>query len=288
MRLGGFFHARTIDQIEPLCEKLDCYGLSAVHAPPALEAMSPDAAAAFGAEAPRLGIVVGEAGFWQNLMTRDDAARRQRIETVRQMLRRADDMGCRCVVSLVGTWDPSDRPLAPTPEQFTPAFEDAFREVVLRILDGLDLRTTRYAIEPWPNTFFYQPQDIRQFIDRVDHPAFAVHLDQMNLVSQANYFHTTELIEQTFELLADRVASVHLKDVRWDYPHLMLKLDEVTIGDGVMDYDTYLKRLSALPADMPCFCEHWRTEEDYAANFERLHALAAKAGVKFLPRVRQA
>jgi sugar phosphate isomerase/epimerase len=155
---------------------------------------------------------------------------------------------------------------------------------VLRILDGIDLRTSRYVIEPWHNTFFYQPEEIRAFIDAVDHPAFGLHLDQMNMVSQKDFYRTTDLIHRTFDLLADAVASVHLKDIRCDYTHMFLKWDEVLVGDGVLDYDTYLKRLARLPADTPCFCEHLREEADYIVNFGRLHELADKAGVAFLGR----
>lgn len=288
MRLGAhYFGAATPEELERRCEKLDHYGLSAIPAPGKLAEMSDDEAAAYGVEARRLGLLVGESGFWQNLMTRDEDLRAQRIETVRTLLRKSEIMGCRCVVTLVGSDDPSGSALAPTGYMYSRQCRDEFRQIVLRILDGLDLPTTRYVIEPWLTSFFYLPDDIREFIDSVDHPAFGLHLDQMNMVSFETFFHTTELINYTFDLLADKVASVHLKDIAWDYPHLMLKWDEVLIGDGVMDYDTYLKRLAALPADMPCFCEHWRSEEDYAANFERLHSLASKAGVKFLPRTPQ-
>jgi sugar phosphate isomerase/epimerase len=106
----------------------------------------------------------------------------------------------------------------------------------------------------------------------------------MNMVSQRYFYRTTELINTAFDLLAGRAWSVHLKDIRWDYPHLMLKWDEVDIGDGVTDYDTLLKQLSELPADTTCFCEHMREERDYALSFCRLHYLARKAGVSFARR----
>ena len=229
-------------------------------------------------------MVVGEAGAWQNLMTDDAEMRSQRIETVRTMLRKADLMGCHCVVTLVGTKDPSDAPLAPHPYMFTNECKAEFREIVLRLLDGLDLQRTRYGIEPWNNTFFYRPEDTREFIDSVDHPAFGLHLDQMNMVAYEDFYNTTDLINRTFDLLADAVASVHLKDIAWDYRHMFLKWDEVLIGDGVMDYDTYLKRLAELPPDTPCYCEHLPEERDYAVNFARLHRLADKAGVQFVRR----
>ena len=284
MRLGGYFSAQAVDELYGLCEKLDEHGLSAIPAPENLARMTDEACARFGLKARDLGMVVGEAGMWQNLMTDDAEARRERIETVRALLRKAEVMRCGCVVTLVGTKDRSDAVLAPHPYMYTDDCRREFRDIVVRILDGLDLQATRYVIEPWHNTFFYQPEDIRAFIDSVDHPAFGLHLDQMNLVSQKYFYNTTELIDRTFDLLADTVASVHLKDIRCDHRHMFLKWDEVHIGDGVMDYATYLKHLSQLPSDTPCFCEHMPEESDYVLNFSRLHDLAAELGLRFLRR----
>ncbi len=285
MRLGGHCYvAEHVDELDALCATLDVYGLSAIPAPRRLAEMSDEECAAFGKQAHSCGIVIGEGGMWRNLFTQDAALRKERMDTVRTLLRKADIMGCRCVVTLVGTKDPSDRPLAPHPWMYTADCKRELRDIVLRILDGLDLQTTRYVIEPWHNTFFYQPEAIRTFIDSVDHPAFGLHLDQMNMVSQKDFYNTTDLINRTFDLLADTVVSVHLKDIACDIRHMFLKWDEVHIGDGVMDYDTYLKRLSRLPEDIPCFCEHWPKEEDYILNFKRLHELAGKAGLRFLRR----
>jgi len=275
VRLGGFYRAVCVDELEPLCDKLDTHGLSAIGAPARLADMQPDECADFGGKARELGIVIGESGMWENLLTDDRDLRDHRVRRVRALLRNADIMGCHCVVSLVGTKHGSDSALAPHPYNFSEGCRLEFRDVVLRILDGLELSTTRYVIEPWHNTFFYQPEEIRSFIDSVDHPRFGLHLDQMNVVSQSSFYNTTALIERTFDLLADVAVSAHLKDVQCDHRHMFLKYDEVNIGDGVMDYQTYLTRLAALPPDLPCYCEHMAEERDYALNFARLHHLAA-------------
>ena len=283
MRLGHYA-ASSVAELDALPDKLDAYGLSAIWAW-GIENRSDEECAAFRERARGLGIVPGEAAMWENLMTADAAKREARIEKTRAVLRKGDLAGVRCVVTLVGTRDPSDHVLAPHPYMFTKRAKAEFREIVLRILDGLELKTVRYGIEPWHNTFFYQPEDIREFIDSVGHPAFGLHLDQMNMVDQASFYDTTGLINRTFDLLADKVWSVHLKDIRCDFSHMFLKWDEVRIGEGVMDYDTYLKRLAALPADTPCYCEHFSSEGDYAICFARLHHLARKAGVRFLRRL---
>jgi sugar phosphate isomerase/epimerase len=286
MRLGGFFSAESEAALQALCPKLDTHGLSAVPAPEGLPMMSLAECEAYGAKARDLGLVIGEYGMWENLLTADRELQSERIGKVRHLLKRADAMGCRCVVTVVGSMHPSsDHPLTPHRSNHSVACRSAFHEVVLRILDGLDLQTTRYVVEPWHHTFFYQPKDIRSFFDQVDHPSLGLHLDLMNMVDQNNYFDTTSLMHETFDLLSEVVVSVHLKDLLCDHAYMFLKWDEVLIGDGVLDYETYLRLLSELPRDTPCYCEHLQTEAEYALNFARLHYLAKRIGVEFLPRV---
>ena len=284
MRLGGHFHhAATMADFDKLCYDLDTHGLSCVSAPD-VSSMNDDELIAYGEEARKRNIVIGETGMWANLMTANTDDQTGRIGMARDMLVRSDTMGCRSVVTLVGSKHASDHSLAMHPFMKTQGAKDEFYDVVMRILDGLDLKTTKYIIEPWHNTFFYKPEDIKAFIDRVDHPAFGLHLDQMNMVSQDDFFDTASLIDTTFDLLSDKVFSVHLKDIREDYTHMFLKWDEVYIGDGVMDYDRYLKRLAQLPEDVPCYCEHMSLETAFSLCFARLHHLAKKAGVAFKRR----
>jgi sugar phosphate isomerase/epimerase len=225
--------------------------------------------------------VVGEAIPGVNLMTRDLEARGQRIESLRGWLLKANRMGCRSVVVLVGSVDASDRIAVPHPYMFSDECRAEFREVVLRVLDGLELDVTRLLVEPWNTTFFYRPRDVLSFLESVDDSRLGVHLDQMNMVDQDTFYRSTELIDETFDLLAAHAGSVHFKDIAWDSTHMFLKFDEVLIGDGVLDYERYLTRLFALDRELTCYCEHLRDEGEYAINFERLHRLAGELGFSF-------
>jgi sugar phosphate isomerase/epimerase len=285
VRLGGFYSAERVEDLAALCERLDRHGLSAIPAPSRIAEMSDGECVAFGEAARDLGLVVGETGMWENLMTADPVRRADRIERVRMLLRKAELMGCRCVISLVGSGHPSDSMLAPDGAMLTLEGQRAFRKVALRIVDGLDLSRTVYAIEPWRTSFFYRPEDIAAFLDDVDHPSVRLHLDLVNMVGRRDYFDTTDLAERTFALLSDRIVAAHLKDLRWDHEHMQIKWDEVLIGDGVMDHDAYLGGLAALDPDLPCFCEHLPTEAGFAENFARLHRVAERLGARFLPRV---
>jgi sugar phosphate isomerase/epimerase len=288
MRLGCCcYTAKTIDELQPLCAKLDEHRLSAIQvSAEALHAMSIDECAAYGQRAAELDILPGETGYWKNITDpRDtDEQRQARIDLLRDMLRKADAMNCRTVVTLAGSQDRSGHPIGPHRDNFTDVHRTALREFVLSVLDGLELRHTCYSIEPWHHTFFYQPEDIAAFLDSVDHPSLAVHMDQMNMVDQRSYFDTTALIARSFELLAGRIASVHLKDVRCVPDHLMLRYDEVMIGEGVMDYDTYLHHVAGLGEDIGCFTEHFKTEADYNRSTDLAHAAAERAGLGFKRR----
>lgn len=284
MRLGGFYGAERVEELEPLCERLDRLGLSVIPAPARLAKMSDEECQRFGEAAARLGLVIGEAGMWENLSSPYPDRRQARIQLVRTMLRKADLMGCRCVVTLVGSVDPSDSPLAPHPRMVTPEGARDFREVVLRILDGLELTRTVYAIEPWRTSFFFRPEDIAAFLDDLGHPRVKLHLDLVNMVDRLDYFATGALAERVFALLGDRIAAAHLKDLRWDHPYLGLKWDEVPIGEGVLDHAAYLRGLAGLDPDLACFCEHLATEAEYVDSFARLHRIAADHGLRFLPR----
>jgi len=154
MRLGGFYGARNVAELDLVCQKLDSDGLSAIPAPPHIQNMTDDDCRHFGEKAKELDIVVGETGMWDNLLTDDKNLQENRIQQVRSLLQKAEKMRCRTVVTLVGSLADSNPPLAPHPGNYERKFRKSFREVVLRILDGFDFQFTKYSIEPWHNTFF--------------------------------------------------------------------------------------------------------------------------------------
>jgi sugar phosphate isomerase/epimerase len=285
MRLGCIFLApQSLAELNAMAETLDVYGLSAIIAPKNFVDFSEDEAHAYGERARSLGLVIGETGLWENFLTDDRELRADRIKRFRKLLRNADIAGVRSANTLVGTKHPSDRPLFPHAYNFTPECRAEFREVVLRILDGMELKTTKYGIEPWYTTFFYQPEDIKEFIVSVGHPRFGLHMDQGNMISHASFYNTTAMIERTFALLKDDVVSVHIKDIQWEGAHFGLRWNEVPLGEGTMDIATYLRHIAGLDAEMTCYLEHFYEERDYALNFARLHHIARGAGVSFLPR----
>jgi sugar phosphate isomerase/epimerase len=285
VRLGGLlYRPGNIAELDALIDTFDTFGLSALVAPMQFADLTDDEAVAYGDHARGLGVTIAEALHRPNLMIRDTEIRAQRIEQLRRGLKKADLMKADSVVILVGTVGEEDHLAAPHPYMFTDECRAEFRDVLLRALDGLELKKTRLLIEPWTTSFFYQPGDIRAFLDSVDHPSVGVHLDLVNMINQQHYYRTTELVHEAFDLLENYIGGIHIKDLLWDWKHMLLKFDEVPIGDGVVDHRALLERAAKLDPDMPCFSEHLATEAEYAISFARLHFLAEQVGSPFVRR----
>lgn len=88
------------------------------------------------------------------------------------------------------------------------------------------------------------------------------------------------LLEECFAKLGPHIVSCHAKDIILHH-QAALHFDEVMIGDGVLDYATFLRLLAALPADVPLMLEHLEGPQ-YAVARDRLFAIAEEAGVAFL------
>ena len=141
VRLGGMmYRPANVAELDALIETFDTFGLSTVVAPMHFADMTDDDAVAYGDHARGRGLTIGRGRFRPNLMIRDTEIRTQRIEQLRRGLRKADLMRADSVVILVGTVGEEDHLAAPHPYMFTDECRAEFRDVLLRALDGLELR----------------------------------------------------------------------------------------------------------------------------------------------------
>jgi sugar phosphate isomerase/epimerase len=279
MRLGlNWLPLANRQDLQAALPLIDALGLGAIAAPAEAAQWDLERCAAFGAMVRSYGLVIGELAYWRNLLVVDDAERSRRIAEVRALLQRAEAMGAHCLVTLVGSFDEVG-PLSPHHNNWGLRAQALARENCLRILDGLELTHTVYALEPWCNTFFHGPDAVRAFFDAVAHPRLALHLDQMNMHSVDTYYQSSAVIARTFDLLADRVASVHAKDLLWHPSRMFLHLDEVMPGQGVLDYDLFVRRLASLRPDITVYVEHWSTAEEHVEAIQRLRAMLAEKGI---------
>lgn len=285
MRLGGtIIRPESVEDMPMFAALADEHGISAITAPTMIAMADEATCYSFGQAARAEGLVIGETGFWENLITTDLTLRKDRLERLQKVIRNAEAMGCRSVAILAGTRDESDKAFAAHPYMFTDACRDELRGVIGAALDSFQGSETRLGLEPYAHSFFYQPDSAADFIESVGDPRFGIHLDLANMIAPQDFFATASLVQKAFDRLAPHIVSVHLKDLVWPVSPMGLAWCETDLGHGNMDFDAYLRAIAKLDPDMTCFCEHFPTQDDYFRNFGLAHQLARKAGVAFLPR----
>ncbi len=225
------------------------------------------------------GIVIAEVGAWSNPLSPNAELARQAIDHCKRQLELAERAGARCCVNIAGScssqWD------GPHPDNLTEATFDRIVETVQEIIDAVGPTETTYALETMPWAFPDSPESYQALIEAIDRPQFAVHLDPVNLVnSPSRYFQNGKLIERCFDLLGDHIRSCHAKDIRLS-GKLTVHLDEVTPGEGALDYATYLTRLDACDPDVPLMLEHLAEPAQYRAAADHIRRVAHDLGIVF-------
>ena len=86
-----------------------------------------------------------------------------------------------------------------------------------------------------------------------------VTLDPCNMLHPGTIFRTTKLLDQCFDLLGDDIPCCHAKDKVWN--EILPHFEGVTLGDGWLDYETYLARMSRMAKPGVLLIEHLPKEQ---------------------------
>jgi sugar phosphate isomerase/epimerase len=225
-------------------------------------------------------VVIAEVGRWCNLLDADPAKRAANLASVTEGLALADAVGARCCVDIAGSFNPKVW-FGPDPKNFSQEFFDITVENARKIIDAVKPRRTKFGYEVMGWCMPDGPDNYLKMIRAIDRPAFGVHLDPCNAVnSPEKFYQNTKLLNECFDKLGPWIASCHAKDLTWDV-EMNVHFREVCLGDGSLDYTTYLRRLATLPNDVPLMIEHMKDAEEYDRSRNHLFQLAKKIGVRF-------
>ncbi len=225
-------------------------------------------------------VVIAEVGRWVNLLDADSTKRAGNLRLVTDGLALAEAIGARCCVDIAGSFHPTIW-YGPDPRNLTSEFLDAVVENTRKIIDAVRPRRAKFTYEMMGWALPDSPDSYLKMIKAVDRPAFGVHLDPCNLInSPERFYHNTELLNECFDKLGPWIVSCHAKDLTWDV-EMNIHFREVPLGAGKLDYETYLKRVAALPTDVPLMLEHMKNQAEYDACREHVQKTGTKLGLRF-------
>jgi sugar phosphate isomerase/epimerase len=190
----------------------------------------------------------------------------------------AERVGAAMVTTHVGTAG-GVRPMSPHRDNWTLETWKLGVRIMKQICRDSSGVKVPLGVEATNMTIMNNPRAHLRLIEEVGDPRLKVCLDPVNMIHLGNYFRNTELIEECFELLGEYIIAAHAKDT-WILPDQMSAyITEVPPGEGILDYETYLVRLSRLKWPRTLLIEHI-PDEKYPTAKAYIETAAKKVGVK--------
>jgi sugar phosphate isomerase/epimerase len=218
-------------------------------------------------------------GYWQNLVTTDESARRESVRTVQAALQLASWLGARGIdtgpgsLSLDGPWFPhrdnwsatARKQLVKSLKECAPVAEDT--DVYLS-MEGHQLVTLESA------------EVTAAVLDEVNSPRVTSDYDSANWITREQVFDTSIAVKHHFEVLGKHIISCHAKDI-WIENRLALHLQDGCPGKGLMDFHTLFREMEALSPDYPVIVEG-ATSEEMPAVAQLFHQIAVELNIRVL------
>ncbi len=192
-------------------------------------------------------IVLAEYGaYCINILDTNPTLRQQNIDEICRRLAYADEMDARCCVIHGGTVETGDWGNANPLNMSERSFAETVT-IVQGILDRVNPTSTKLVMETESYLLPDSPQIYVRLIEAIDRPGFAVHLDPINITSSPwRFYNNARFIKECFALLGPLIVSCHAKDMNMPPKHATVRIDETFVGDGVLDYTTYLTEIEKL------------------------------------------
>jgi len=214
-------------------------------------------------------LTIYEVAAYTSLVHEDGKTRRANIESVKRKTEQAAIMGALCVATVGGSaagW---------APHSHTRSAESWARlvDAVHEILE-VTPESVRFCLESWPPTVLPDLQSMARILQEIGDEPLGILFDPANLVTTETYFESGKMIDDAFDLLGNRFVAVHCKDIIWLMEGMQTGLGETVPGRGILNYDTFLRRASAAPQELPLIIEHLKEPDQVieAAAFIRRRA----------------
>ena len=224
-----------------------------------------------------------EIGGYRNIIHTDESMRQAYIKRLCRCLEAAERVGCRMVGTISGSRNPEGNEFvdnyAVHPDNWTletwklliKSLKQIFRDTSgLKAVIGMEAQVTTNIDGPLAH---------KRLMEDMGDERLKVNLDPTNMVHFGNHFHTTELINECFDLLGEDIYGCHAKD-SYVLPHSQtVHVQEVCPGRGSLDYETYLVRLSRMKWPRAMVVEHV-PEDQVPEGYAYIRKIAKKVGVK--------
>jgi len=214
--------------------------------------------------------VVAISGY-TNLVHPDRFKREENIKNIKTLLKFARDLGSPFVVSETGTFNEESDWVYHEKNGTEEAYENLC-EIVSDLTGFAGDHGSVFLVENYVNNIIGSVDQVLRLFSDVNHPSLGLLMDPTNYFSDINIDDVDGELNRIFNALGDKIRVAHAKDCKKaentgekhanidaDESHTFRGAGSVELpapGLGILNYDLYLKRLSALHPNIPLIIEH--------------------------------
>ncbi len=198
-------------------------------------------------------------GYWQNLVTSDESARKESARTVQAALQLAAWMGARGIDTGPGSMSP-DGPWFPHPDNWTATARKQLVKTLKECAPAAEDVGVYLSLEGHQLVTLESADVTAQVLDEVNSPWVRSDYDSANWITRETVFNTTAALQHDFDVLGRYIVSSHAKDI-WIENRLALHLQDGCPGKGNMDFHALFQHMESLSPDYPVIVEGATTEE---------------------------
>ena len=208
---------------------------------------------------------------YTNITHPDSEERRRRVEALKETIRHAQYLGTPYVISETGTFNP-DSDWVSHPKNKTAGGYEICAGIVRELAQEAYDHGAVFLVENYVNNVIGSVEEVLRLFADVPHPGLGLLMDPTNYFDDANIESVDATLNKIFDALGPKIRIAHAKDCKkaadFHEKHAVLDASEAHTfrgaggvelpapGLGVLNYELYLTRLSALHPNIPLIIEH--------------------------------
>lgn len=212
-----------------------------------------------------------------NIIHPDSAERKKIHRWLIEQCEASERLGAPSVTTATGSCDPRGANIM-HPDTWTWETWKRTVKIFRQILGETAGMKVALGIEAINMSNINSPRSHLQLIEDVGDPRCKVTIDPVNMINLGTYFRTTEIINESFDLLGENIIVADAKDSYLLPDTMSAYMTQVIPGRGVIDYETYLVRLSRMKYPRPLLLEGLQ-EQEYPEAKTFIETTAKRVGV---------
>jgi sugar phosphate isomerase/epimerase len=194
-------------------------------------------------------------GAYPVLVHPDEAQRHEGVRRVQRMCEISRRLDAGSVYVRPGSLNPAGG-WTPHPQNTHPATIERLIRSLKEIAPIAESEGVTLAIEGGTVSPLDAPERVREVIEAVRSPALRFNADPVNFIGTLkDVYDTTAFLTHFFDVLGEFTVAGHAKDIAVG-DCIPLQFHEVVPGEGLLDYETFLRRFETARPDGYLLIEH--------------------------------